>query len=343
MREENAVSRAWGNCPACGYNNAPYESRCEKCGRRLEFSGGGSARRPEAEPEAGPYRTSSVNPESRIHAVGKPQPSENTQSPGRPQAPLWSPRPGMPAQEETRKQLSDRVNAFRSRRNPGNLSLQFKSDAEAAENREPRQPSKVVSFVKDSNPIPPPVRTYASPSPSPAAPRQARRATPAIPQPELDFPSPPSPTEVFLALPVAPFRLRLLGHAMDFALNLAAFVLFLLPLKLLVGPVSSSRLLMVGIAGAYLLVVLLYGGVFVYLAGATPTMKWMGLRLVNFDGARPGRKQLLCRYLGSIASVGSFFLGFLWAAIDEEKLSWHDRISKTFLTTAHPYAESGGE
>jgi len=198
-------------------------------------------------------------------------------------------------------------------------------------------------LVKDSDPIPPPLRTFHSPSLSPEAPRQARRAVPRTAQPELDFPAPPSPTEVFLALPVAPFRLRLLGHAMDFALSLAAFVLFLLPLKLLVGPVSSSRLLMVGIAGAYLLVLLLYGGVFVYLAGATPTMKWMGLRLVNFDGATPSRKQLLCRYLGSVASVGSFFLGFLWAAIDEEKLSWHDRISKTFLTTADPYAESGGD
>jgi uncharacterized RDD family membrane protein YckC len=335
MREENAVSRAWRNCPACGYNNAPYESRCEKCGRRLELGANGQ--------EAGPHRTSSLKPESRIHAVDKPQQPAKAPATGRQQTPLWTPRPGLPAQEETRKQLSDRVHAFRTRRNPGNLSLQFENHVEAAGNCDPRQPSKVVSFVKESDQIPPPVRTYALPSPSPSAPRQARSAAPRTVQPELGFPSPPSPTEVFLALPVAPFRLRLLGHAMDFALSLAAFVLFLLPLKLLLGPVSSSRFLMAGIACAYLLVVLLYGIVFVYLAGATPTMKWMGLRLVNFDGAPPGRKQLLWRLLGSVASVGSFFLGFLWAAIDEEKLSWHDRISKTFLTTADPDAESGGD
>ena len=130
---------------------------------------------------------------------------------------------------------------------------------------------------------------------------------------------------------------------MDFALSLAAFALFLLPIKLLVGPVAFSRFLIAGIAGAYLLLVLLYGGIFVYLAGATPTMKWIGLRMVNFDGAPPTRKQLLCRYLGTVASVGSFFLGFLWAAIDEEKLSWHDRISKTFLTTADADSEVCGE
>jgi uncharacterized RDD family membrane protein YckC len=335
MREENAVSRAWGNCPACGYNNAPYESRCEKCGRRLELGTDGR--------KASSYRTSSLNPESRIHAVDHLQPPAKAASTARPQTPLGTPRPGLPAQQETRKQLSDRVHAFRTRRNPGNLSLQFENDAEAPGNCDPRQPSKVVPFVKESDQIPPPVRTYVLPSPSSAAPRQTRRASPRTVQPELGFPSPPSPTEVFLALPVASFRLRLLGHAMDFALSLAAFVLFLLPLKLLVGPVSSSRFLMAGIICAYLLVVLLYGIVFVYLAGATPPMKWTGLRLVNFDGAPPGRKQLLWRLLGSVASVGSFFLGFLWAAIDEEKLSWHDRISKTFLTTADLGPESGGD
>src|SRR5690242_19600154 len=98
MREENALSHAWGNCPACGYNNAPYESRCEKCGRRIELTG---IRRMEAERESGTHTISSADPESRIHAVGKP-PAAQSHPPSRPNTTPWSPRPGMPAQGETR-------------------------------------------------------------------------------------------------------------------------------------------------------------------------------------------------------------------------------------------------
>jgi hypothetical protein len=31
-------------------------------------------------------------------------------------------------------------------------------------------------------------------------------------------------------------------------------------------------------------------------------------------------------------SVGTLFLGFLWATWDEDELTWHDRLSGTYLT-----------
>ena len=80
---------------------------------------------------------------------------------------------------------------------------------------------------------------------------------------------------------------------------------------------------------------LLYGVVFLYLAGATPAMRCLGLRLVNFDGAPASRPERLWRLCGAVVSAGSFLLGFAWAAVDEERFSWHDRISKTFLTTVN--------
>jgi len=155
---------------------------------------------------------------------------------------------------------------------------------------------------------------------------------PEIEQPELEFPSLSEPMEATLTLPVAPVPLRLWAQGVDFALSLAAFLLFLIPFKLLAGPVGLSRPFYAGVGAAYLGVMLLYGGLFLWLAGSTPAMKWTGLRLVNFDGGSPARRQRFCRYLGAIASVGAFCLGLVWAAVDEEKLSWHDRISKTFLT-----------
>jgi uncharacterized RDD family membrane protein YckC len=65
-------------------------------------------------------------------------------------------------------------------------------------------------------------------------------------------------------------------------------------------------------------------------------MQHLGLRLVNFDGQPASRPERLWRLLGSIVSAGSFLLGFLWAAMDDERFSWHDRMSRTFLTALAP-------
>ncbi len=320
MRKENGLARVGGSCPACGYNNAPDEARCEKCGRRLQ----GLQRFGDRHSNLTVYRTNSAgDSEPRIqplinHTSEAPQISEERD------------RKTLPA--STRKQLSSRVKAFRARRLNGNLPLQFEEDCPA--NQEDVRPkSNVVAFetasalASNSKIVP-----LAQVPPASAISRSPRHAVPRIEQPELNFPFPEEQTEGFLAMPVAPFRLRLLGHACDFGLSLAAFLLFLIPLKFLAGPVVLSRFVLAGIGCAYVLLVLLYGMLFLCLAGATPSMKWLGLYLVNFDGLPPARRQLFCRFLGAIASVGSFFLGFLWAAVDEEKLSWHDRISKTFLT-----------
>jgi uncharacterized RDD family membrane protein YckC len=39
-------------------------------------------------------------------------------------------------------------------------------------------------------------------------------------------------------------------------------------------------------------------------------------------------------------SAGTFFLGFLWAQWDEDELTWHDRISRTYLSSADTIADS---
>jgi uncharacterized RDD family membrane protein YckC len=39
-------------------------------------------------------------------------------------------------------------------------------------------------------------------------------------------------------------------------------------------------------------------------------------------------------------SAGTFFLGFLWVQWDEDELTWHDRISSTYLSTAESAADS---
>ena len=150
-------------------------------------------------------------------------------------------------------------------------------------------------------------------------------------QTPLEFPGqPPSPE--FATPAVAPFRTRVLGHCLDLAWILAALLVFGAAFQLLAGEVVYNRFLLAAGLAVGFGVALLYGAIFLYLAGATPAMKYLGLQLVNFDGLPASRPERLWRFLGAVASAGSFLLGFVWAAVDEERFSWHDRISRTFLT-----------
>jgi len=51
---------------------------------------------------------------------------------------------------------------------------------------------------------------------------------------------------------------------------------------------------------------------------------------INFDGKTPDRDQRLLRLGASVLSLASVGLGLMWALVDEEHLTWHDHISKTF-------------
>ena len=168
---------------------------------------------------------------------------------------------------------------------------------------------------------------------SKAHPRRSRGWTDL--QTPLEFPGSPAgqPSRPGFATPaVAPFRTRVLGHCLDLAWILAALLVFGAAFQLLAGEVVYNRFLLAAALAVGFGVALLYGAIFLYLAGATPAMKHLGLQLVNFDGLPASRPERLWRFLGAVASAGSFLLGFVWAAVDEERFSWHDRISRTFLT-----------
>ena len=61
-------------------------------------------------------------------------------------------------------------------------------------------------------------------------------------------------------------------------------------------------------------------------------MRWTSLALINFDGQAPTRKQRLARTASGFLSLAAGGLGLVWSLVDEETLTWHDHISKTFLT-----------
>jgi uncharacterized RDD family membrane protein YckC len=75
---------------------------------------------------------------------------------------------------------------------------------------------------------------------------------------------------------------------------------------------------------------LLYQTIFSTLTEATPGMRYAGISLCTFDDQCPTRAQRCGRLGALLLSLLPVGLGAAWAIFDEEHLSWHDRLSKTY-------------
>jgi uncharacterized RDD family membrane protein YckC len=86
-------------------------------------------------------------------------------------------------------------------------------------------------------------------------------------------------------------------------------------------------------------VYLQYFGLFTIFGGSTPGMMVTGLQVASFTGDAPTQRQYFLRAAGYVLSAGTCFLGFLWVMWDEDGLTWHDRISQTYLTPVQSVPE----
>jgi uncharacterized RDD family membrane protein YckC len=87
-------------------------------------------------------------------------------------------------------------------------------------------------------------------------------------------------------------------------------------------------------------VYLQYFGLFTIFGGTTPGMMIRGLQVASFSGDVPTPRQFALRAAGYLLSAGTLFLGFLWALWDEDGLTWHDRLSRTYLAAPDPLLEA---
>jgi uncharacterized RDD family membrane protein YckC/ribosomal protein L40E len=143
---------------------------------------------------------------------------------------------------------------------------------------------------------------------------------------------------------VAPLLERRRAGTLDIAFLLFAFAGFLMLFHALGGRFSFSRFDVLVTVATFGLLYAQYVVLFTYFAQATPGMMLRGLRVTSLDGLDPSPRQLLWRSLGYLISAGTMMLGFLWTLWDEDRLSWHDRISQTCITTdAAPMGEPCGE
>ena len=133
--------------------------------------------------------------------------------------------------------------------------------------------------------------------------------------------------------PVAAPTHRLVASAVDGSLILVGVGVFLAIFFLSGGQVALDRQAFSFIIGVTAVIALFYRALWCLANGDSPGMRFAGLRLVDFDGRRPDREQRGIRQVASLLSLLSAGLGLVWALVDEENLTWHDHISKTFPTT----------
>lgn len=156
------------------------------------------------------------------------------------------------------------------------------------------------------------------------------------------LPQPGDPGEAQHAglYPVATIDERRLAGLVDALCLLFACGGFLALFGSLGGHFAFSKLSAAVYAASFAIVYLQYFSLFTVFGGTTPGMMLRGLRVVDFSGEDPSPRQLLLRAAGYMLSAGSFFLGFLWSQWDEDELTWHDRISRTYLSSADTLADS---
>jgi uncharacterized RDD family membrane protein YckC len=221
-----------------------------------------------------------------------------------------------------RREVSSKVDAYRRRRRryDPNASLPLNFDA--------TQPD----VAPQSPPLPSFVRAQAA-----AQALAEAQVEPSPPMPAITLPPEPQEAtgaeleEPELALLVAPVSQRVQAAVVDGVVVLAACAIFAMIFLRLAGETPHGRmaLALASLIPSFFWAVYQY--LFLVYAGTTPGMQATQLSLETFEGEMPTRQVRRFRALAMAVSCMSLGLGYLWALVDEDRLCWHDRITRTYV------------
>jgi uncharacterized RDD family membrane protein YckC len=138
----------------------------------------------------------------------------------------------------------------------------------------------------------------------------------------------PSPAP---AIRPAPLNRRLLATFVDCTLIAGALVAAATLAAFNVSELPGLRAVALCAALALLAIGVTYHMCFMTIARATPGMRYAGIELNTFSGYTTSRWQRWGRLLALLLSVLPLGLGVVWAFFDDGHLTWHDRLSKTYL------------
>jgi uncharacterized RDD family membrane protein YckC len=138
--------------------------------------------------------------------------------------------------------------------------------------------------------------------------------------------------ELIDTLPVAPLGRRFLAGLADGLVLLFGAGIFAFIFWRAGGHLTPVPLNLAVVALLAAIFVWAYFGLFTALTYSTPGLIWMRIEVRNMEGWPPTLGESLLRAFGYLVSISALMIGFLWAFLDSESLTWHDWISGTFLT-----------
>ncbi len=126
---------------------------------------------------------------------------------------------------------------------------------------------------------------------------------------------------------------RLYAGLVDCTLVAASAAVCIAASYKLLPKLPLTKPLLLTLAAAPVLLWAIYEYLFIMYGGRTVGMRMAGIRLCSFKGGTPLWRQRRSRVIGLYFSTASLMMGLLWALVDVDMLCWHDRISRTYLTS----------
>ncbi len=237
-----------------------------------------------------------------------------------------------------RGELENRLEAYRVRRGrtaPDGAQTQLPFD-EAVEEPRSRQFVAVDESpvtAEDDFSFTIAIGRYTPPSEKRDARMMIDVSVPPAPEGETETAESEEASEHYGLYPVAALEQRRVAALIDAVCLLFAYGGFLMLFGSLGGQFTLSKLSAEVYAATFAIVYLQYFALFTVFGGTTPGMMFRGLQVASFTGGPPTPQQMFLRAAGYVLSAGTFFMGFVWAWWDEDTLTWHDRLSRTYLSS----------
>ena len=340
-------------CPKCGFESVRELSRCAKCGCRLASPSGGDPESPLDEPSIfSAHLAARSNPAPDVAYLAVPVGSDLTEplieenpdddvpvDDSLSETPVSADGPAQPSEDVSpedsdpwREELSERIDRYRRRRgrsreyDPGaSLELDFRTAPGDASDRLMELPA--IEGGKKIGPAPAGLDDWSlGPLPARASesgPRDVLEDETWIASSAPDIETPP--------VSAAPLGRRFWAAVADALVLLGGSGVFAAIFYGVGGRFSERPADLAVIGFIFVLMTLVYFAAFTALVSSTPGLLVMGLEVRTLDGASPTATDSVLRAIGYLVSTSALMLGFVWALVDSDGLTWHDRMSGTLV------------
>ena len=138
--------------------------------------------------------------------------------------------------------------------------------------------------------------------------------------------------QVSLTLPVYAARVstRVMAATVDACCIASAFLLAVAVAAYAADELPQGLFAAGAAAGTLALFAAMYFLLFFSLNDATPGMRYARVGLCTFGDDNPSRRSMRHRLFAVVLAGLPLGLGWIWAAMDEDGLGWHDRISRMY-------------